>query len=189
MATYSAARHGVTFSQAYEEAMAMAKLDYVMIDCYELRHSGFKNADGTLYVPRIANNYDDVVATLEGDAPANPGETVTFIALPVTAGGMDESDSGQAPALTISFDGVSPLIVQQLDYALDGLEPIQISVRIYASNDFTAPAFLPVLHLTLRDVSISETKVTARATFYDPSNHGFPKQEFTQRRYPGLSSR
>lgn len=189
MTTYTAARHGVAFSVAYEEATGAKPIDYAMLDCYELRHSGFLDEHGALYVPRIVNNMEDIEATLEADAPANPGETVTFVAMPVSAGGLDESDSGQAPALSISFDGVSPLIVQQLDYALEGLEPVFMSVRVYASNDFAAPAFMPVLHLTLRDVSVTETKVTARATFYDPTNLGFPRKEYSRFRYPGLTAK
>jgi len=189
MTTYGDIRHGVQFSLAYEEAMGASPVDYAMLETFELRHSGFRNSDGSLFIPRIVNNFEDIVATLEDDAPANAGELVTFTAMPVTSGGLDESDSGQAPSISVSFDGVGPLIVQQLDYALEGTEPVYITIRVYASNDMAAPAFTPVLHLTIRDVTVSETKVTARATFYDPSNLGFPRQEYSRLRYPGLTAR
>jgi len=189
MTTYGDVRHGVQFSVAYEEAMGAASVEYAMLETFELRHSGFQNADGTTFVPRIVNNFEDIDAQLEADAPVNPGEIVTFTAMPVTSGGLDENDSNAAPSISVSFDGVSPLIVEQLDYALNGIEPVYLTIRVYASNDLSAPAFMPVLHLTLRDVNVTETKVTARATFYDPSNLGFPRQEYSRLRYPGLTAK
>lgn len=185
---YGPTRHGVAYSEAYQEAMGSVPTSYAMLECFELRHPGFMQ-DGVLFVPRIVNNFEDIQAKLEDDAPANPGEYVTFIAMPVSIGGLDETDASQAPALSVSFDGVSPLIVEQLDYALNGLDPVFLTVRVYASNDLTAPAFKPVLHLTLRDVTVTETKVTTNATFYDPSNRAFPKQTYTSALYPGLTQK
>lgn len=185
---YGTVRHGVAYSVAYEEAMGSVPIDYVMLETFELRHSGFRQ-DGLLFVPRIVNNFENIQARLENDAPANPGEYVRFVAMPVSVGGLDETDSSQAPALSVSFDGVSPLIVEQLDYALNGIEPIFMTVRVYASNDLSAPAFKPVIHLTLRDVTVTETKVTTNATFYDPSNRAFPKETYTSARYPGLTQK
>ena len=43
--------------------------------------------------------------------------------------------------------------------------------------------------MTLRDVQVTDTKVTARAVFYDPSNRGFPRQEYSTALYPGLTAR
>ena len=61
--------------------------------------------------------------------------------------------------------------------------------RIYASDDLSGPAVTPVLTMTLRDVVVTDTRVTAKAVFYDPSNRGFPKQEYTTAQYPGLTAR
>ena len=43
--------------------------------------------------------------------------------------------------------------------------------------------------MTLREVLVTDTRVTAKAVFYDPSNRGFPRQEYTADLYPGLSAR
>lgn len=182
-------RHGVSFTAAYEEAMGVAPIEYAMLDCYELRHSGFVDGFGAPFIPRVVNDFQDMTAKLEANAPANAGELVTFTAMAISAGGLDESDNSQAPSISLAFDGVSPLLVTQLDYAIQGLEPVNLTVRVYASNDLMQPAFTPVIHLILRDVTVTETRVTAKAAFYDPSNRGFPRVEYTSKRYPGLSSR
>lgn len=181
--------NGVAFSEAYAEAIAVAPIGRVMLPTYELRHPAFVDADGGLFAVRIVNDHADLVATLEDTAPVDAGEEVTFTALPVEVSGPDESDSGATPVITIAVDGVSPLLVQQLDLALATLVPVTMTERIYASDDLTGPAVTPVVTMTLRDVSVTDTRVSARATFYDPSNRGFPRQEYTSAKYPGLSAR
>ncbi len=181
--------NGVAFSQAYAEAIAVAPVGRVMLATYELRHPAFVDASGALYAVRIVNDHADLVATLEDTAEVDAGEDVTFTALPVEVSGPDESDSGQAPAITFAIDGVSQLLVQQLDYALATLQPVIITERVYASDDLSAPAVQPVLTLTLRDVVVTDTRVSGQAVFYDPSNRGFPKQEYTAAAYPALVAR
>ncbi len=182
--------NGVSFSTAYAEAIATARIDRVMLATYELRHPSFVDpATGGLYAVRIVNDYADLTATLEVTAPVDAGAAVLFTALPVEVSGPDESDSGTAPAITLAIDGVSQILVKQLDYALSTLVPVTVTERIYASDDLSGPAVTPVLTMTLRDVKVTDTRVTARAVFYDPSNRGFPRQEYTQDYYPGLNAR
>lgn len=189
MPTLNPAVNGVQFSAAYAEAIATAPIDRVMLACYELRHSAFLDEFGAAYAPRIVNDHADFTATLEATAPLNPSTAVLFKALPVEVSGPDESDSGQTPAITIAIDGVSQLLVQQLDYALASLEPVQLTERIYASDDPSGPAVMPVLTMVLRDVQVTDTRVTAKAVFFDASNRGFPRQEFTPLLYPGITAR
>ena len=189
MPTFNPAVNGVQFSAAYAEAIATARIDRVMLATYELRHPAFVDANGAAYAARIVNDHADFTGTLEATAPLNPGTAVLFTALPVEVSGPDESDAGQTPAITIAIDGVSQLLVQQLDYALATLVPVQITERIYASDDPSGPATTPVLTMTLRDVQVTDTRVTAKAVFYDPSSRGFPRQEFTTPLYPGLTAR
>jgi len=188
MPTYQTPVNGVSFSKAYAEAMAIAPVSRVMLATYELRHPSFVD-NGAAYAIRIVNDYQDLTATLESTAPVNPSIAVLFKALPVEVSGPDENDGGQTPAISFAVDGVSQLLVQQLDYALATLVPVTITERIYASDDLTAPAVTPVLTMTLRDVQVTDTRVTAKAVFYDPSNRGFPRQEYTSAQYPGLTAR
>lgn len=190
MPTFNPPLNGASFSAAYAEAIAVAPISRVMLPTYELRHPGFIDpATGLLYAVRIVNDHADLLARLEAGAPIDAGTYVTFSALPVEVSGPDESDSGQTPAITFAVDGVSQLLVQQLDYALATLIPVTVTERIYASDDLTGPAVTPVLTMTLRDVVVTDTRVTAKAVFYDPSNVGFPRQEYTQSQYPGLQAR
>lgn len=182
--------NGVSFSAAYAEAIAVAPISRVMLPTYELRHPSFTDPDTGLPTGiRIVNDHADLMATLEASAPVDAGATVLFKALPVEVSGPDESDSGQTPSITFAIDGVSQLLVQQLDYALAGLVPVTVTERIYASDDLSGPAVTPVLTMTLRDVVVTDTRVTAKAVFYDPSNRGFPAQEYTTDLYPGLTAR
>ncbi len=189
MPTYIAPVNGVSFSNAYAEAITVSLTGRVMLPTYELRHPSFVDALGALYAIRIVNDHADLTAQLEASAPVNPSTYVTFSALPVEVSGPDESDSGQTPAITFAIDGVSQLLVQQLDYALATLIPVTVTERIYASDDLTGPAVTPVLTMTMREVVVTDTRVTAKAVFYDPSNRGFPRQEYTADLYPGLSAR
>lgn len=187
MPTYGTPVNGVAFSEAYAEAIATARIDRIMLPTYEIGYYG-DEWDGAFAV-RIVNDHTDLLATLEGSAPWNAGEEVLFVSMPVEVSGPDESDSSQTPSIMIAIDGVSSLLVEQLDRAISNLVPVTITERIYASDDTTAPAVLPVLVMTLRDVKVTDTRVTARAVFYDPSNRGFPREEYTQAAYPGLTAR
>ena len=189
MPSFQTPINGVAFSAAYAEAIAIARIDRVMLATYELRHPSFVDANGALYAIRIVNDHADLTAQLEATAPVNPSTYVTFTALPVEVSGPDESDSGQTPAITFAIDGVSQLLVQQLDLALSALVPVTVTERIYASDDLSGPAVTPVLTMTLRDVQVTDTRVTAKAVFYDPSNRGFPRQEYLTAQYPGLTAR
>lgn len=182
MPTYLPSRGGVLLSEAYAEAAARARLDRVMLATYELRHSSFTAV-------RIVNDYQNFTGTLEATAPVDPGAAVEFIALPIQISGPEEGDNNEAPAISITIDNVSRILAEQLDLAVASLEPIYITERIYASDEPEAPAVLPVLTLVLREAEVSENRVTARAAFYDPTNRGFPKQEYTTELYPGLSAR
>lgn len=177
MPTYQDAQHGVSISEAYAEAAASAPADRVTYYTYELSHPLF---DERIL---IVNDFQALTATLE------TGEAVEFIACPVDVVGPDESDSGKSPTINVRIDGVSSIVVAQLDKALGSTDKITITERQYVSDDLTAPAILPPLTLTLVSVEVGETTVTAEAGFSDPVNRGFPAKEYTAREYPGIPAR
>ncbi len=177
MPTYQDAQHGVSLSEAYAEAAASAPADRIMHYTYELNHPLFDEP------VRIVNDFVPLTATLE------TSETVEFIACPVDVVGPDESDSGKSPTINVRIDGVSSIVVAQLDKALGSTDKITITERQYVSDDLTAPAILPPLTLTLVSVEVGETTVTAEAGFSDPVNRGFPAKEYTAREYPGIPAR
>ena len=190
MPAYQAPVGGVAFSTAYAEAITTARIDRVMLPTYELRHPSFVDpVTGLLYAVRIVNDHADLTAKLESTAPMNASTYVFFKALPVEVSGPEESDSGTAPSIAFAIDGVSQELAAQLDYAIATLDPVTVTERIYANDDLTGPAVTPVVTMTLHDVQITDTRVTARAMNRDPSQRGFPKREFTTAEYPGLAAR
>ena len=103
MPTYLDAQHGVSLSEAYAEAAASAPAERLMHYTYELSHPLF---DERIC---IVNDFENLTATLEG------GDTVDFIACPVDVVGPDESDAGKSPTISVKIDGVSSIVVGQLD--------------------------------------------------------------------------
>ena len=177
MPSYLDAQHGVSLSEAYAEAAAAAPVHRVMLATYELSHPWFEQP---LY---IVNDFDPFMATLE------TSEEVQFVPCPVEVVGPEESDAQKAPTVSVRIDGVSTFIAQQMDLAAQSMAKITLVERIYASDDPSAPAIMPPLRLTLRDVQVGETTVTAEAGFADHVNRGFPSRDYLAREYPGLSAR
>jgi hypothetical protein len=188
MPEYLPALHGVSFSEAAAEAIAVDH-ERVLLTCIELRHSEFVDDDGEPYAIRIVADNEDFEATLEDGAPMDAGETVTFKAVPLQISGPDETDSSEAPMLRVAIDGISALVVPQLDLAVQTLEPVMMTIRLYAADDPSGPAMMPVMPpMVLRDVEVGETQVTASASFADPANRGFPRRDYLLTEYPGLGA-
>jgi hypothetical protein len=177
MPTYLDQQHGVSLSEAYAEAAACAPAGRAMLACYALNHPSF---DAPVY---IVSDHQNFTATLE------TSEEVEFVACPVDVVPPEESDDGRSPTIAVRIDGVSRILADQLDLASGSLDLITITERIYASDDPSAPAVMPPLEMTLRDVTVSETTVTAQAGFSDPVNTGFPAKDYLAREYPGLAAR
>lgn len=176
MPVYLDQQHGVSLSEAYAEAAASAPAHRAMLATYEL----YSPTIGSIY---IVNDHQPFTATLEDSSE------VEFVACPVEVVGAEESDDGRSPLVTVRIDGVSSLIVAQLEMAVGVMEKLTLTERIYASDDPSGPAVMPPLVLTLKEVEVSETTVTARAGFTDPVNRAFPGKEYLSREYPGLTAR
>lgn len=174
---YQDEQFGVSLSEAYAEAVASAPADQVVLYTYEITHSTFE--DRIL----IVNDFHPLFATLE------TGEEVEFIPCPVLVTAPEQSDNGASPAIDVQIDGVSGMLAERLDAAIVTHEKIGIIERVYVSNDTSAPATVPPLSLTLRDVEVSETTVKASAAYDDPVNKGFPAKDYNIREYPGLTAR
>lgn len=183
MTTYLGAINGASISDAYAEAAAYAPTHRAMLETISLSHASF---DATV---RIVNDHADLQARLESSDEDVLGTLVTYTALPISTQWPEESDNGQAPAFRITVDGVSGILAQQLDKALSTLDPVYMTVRLYASDDLDAPANDPPLRLVLTSCSLSDTRVTATATYGDPANRGFPGKDYTRAEYPGLAAR
>lgn len=188
MPDYRATRKGITYSEALAAAYASAPEDEVVLDTLEFRHPTFVDG-GSPFAIRVVNDHSSLTATLEDDAPLNPGATVEFAAVYFAFTRPGESDSGSLPEVEITVDNVARHLMPYLDAAKESREPIQVTWRPYLASDLTGPHMNPPLTLTLRSVSCGMTTVTARAGYGDLTNRRFPAIEYTAKKFPGLSAR
>ncbi len=183
MPTYLDPLNGVSLSVALAEAAAIAPITRVMIPTYELRHP-------SLATPvRVAANHEDVLATLEDDAPEDASTEVEFLACAVSIGRPEESDTAASPSISLTINNVSGLMSDALRTARGSAVPWELTERVYASDDTSAPAVLPVLTLTMTSAEIDGTTVVLTCSYGDPANLSVPAITFTPAEYPGLAAR
>lgn len=173
-------RRGVTFTEAWQEAAAIAPITRTILLAYELWHP-------TLVEPiRFVNDLEDLTATLEADAPRNAGEAVTFVACQVSMKRPEESDTAASPSLELSRPDVAGLMNAALKAAAGSFESWILIEREFASDDTTGPARLPPLSLELESVTMGDTDLAIAAQFDDDFNVAIPRLTFKRSEYPGL---
>lgn len=59
--------------------------------------------------------------------------------------------------------------------------------RPYLSTDLSVPQMIPPLTLVLSDVQANITKITAKARMMDIGNRSFPNENYTPKRFAGLT--
>jgi hypothetical protein len=181
MPTYLPPLRGVSYSHAYAEASAIAPITRAMLWAYELWHP-------TLAAPiYFVDDRADLVATIEAGAPRGAGTSPTFVACPLSIGRPEESDGAASPEVNLSREGVSGLLKQAFDAARGSLVPWVLIERLYASDDTSGPAKLPVLTYQLNGSDITGAVATIRASFADPANVSIPRLTFRRAEYPGLA--
>ena len=183
MPVYQQPLRGVRRSEAYAEAMAVAPIAAAVLYTLEITHPD-------LAAPiRLVLNDRNITAKLESDAAEDADTYVEWTAITLGLQLPEEVDSNASPPTRLWIDGVSSLVASELEVAAESLEAVNVAVRTYMSNDLTGPASLPPLRLELRDIEITETRVTATAAYADFSNTRFPAKSFTADEHPGLAVR
>jgi hypothetical protein len=166
-------RKGVTLTEALQESAAVAPIARAMLYAYELWHP-------SLTEPlRWVDDKADLLATLEADAPRNPGAEVEFMLCPIDAQRPEESDTAAAPRLAMG----------RLDTArdsADALEPWELIERVYASDDTSRPAMLPPRTMELTSMQIAGPAGSFEAAFDDDNGEAVPAIRFTRKEHPGL---
>ena len=181
MPTYRTALRGVSFSQAYAEAIAIAPIQRAMLYAYELYHP-------LLTAPiRFVNDRADLTATLEASAPRNASTAVTFAACLLDIGRPEESDTAASPEVTLAREGISGILSAALAQARGSLVPWVLIERVFASDDLSAPHQLPVLTYQPSSADITGMAASLRASFADPANVSIPRLTFRRTEYPGLA--
>lgn len=186
MPIYLPALKGITLSEALAEAAAIAPIERAILETFELRHI-------SLEVPvRVVNDFTSIFATLESDAPANASQTVEFIAAAVKVNKAEESDAAAAPEITLQIDNVSGVYSEALRIARNSNFPNRswdLTYRLYASDDLSGPALLPVLSLYVLSVDLTAKTALLHCKYADIVNIGVPRLPFRIDQYPGLDPR
>jgi hypothetical protein len=180
MPVYKTARHGVQLSEALHEAAVVASVRYIIFVTFELWHSSF---DEPIYV---VDNYEDLIAKKESTATRDASTYVTFMKSAIRHSKPEESDTAATPEITLEVDNVSGPISRALRTARGSLNPWELTMRLYASNDLTAPDQSPPTKLLVTGIEVSEETATLTASYGDPANFKVPKLTFKRSEYPGL---
>lgn len=170
-----------TLSDALDEAYASAPSSEVVLHTLEIRHPDFTQPI------RVVRDHQDFDAYLEADAPENPGEEVTFIAMAFDFT-LPEVTKSTSPEIEIGLDNVSGEISAYLDIAANSPDLIEVTYRPYLASDPSGPSMNPPLTLTIRSVTADIFRVKAVAGFADLANKKFPSQTYDTERFAGLSS-
>ena len=112
-------------------------------------------------------------------------ETVTFEPVPFTYTLPTKGDA-KLPELTVSICDIDRRVSSFIERARASLQPIYVTLRIYLSNDTTAPQNDPPLVLELTDSTSNKIDTTIRASVADIVNKSFPNERYTRTRFPNL---
>jgi len=168
-----------TLSDAWKEAAASCLHNVALIDTIELSHPGL---DAPV---RLAKVLDD---TIDLGIPEEV-EPVTFRAcafeLALPASGQDGSQD-----LQFSIANVTREIGQVIRQCLSIAAPVQLTQRIYRSDDLTQPQNGTGLVLFLYDVIVNSKQVSGRASFTEIINRKWPVGDsyYSKSRFPALQT-
>jgi hypothetical protein len=188
MPTYLPAVQGIQRSEAIAESMASATAGDPILLTLEIYHPSFVDDNGDPTAARVVNDYRNLAATLEADAPLDASTEVTFIGVPFRYTRQEQTDSGAPAGVQIEIDNVSLAITRLLAQLPGSLDPIRCIEREYLPSDTSAPHVLPVTKLYLSGVEVDVTSVKATVSFGDLTNRRFPVDEYTREQWPALAA-
>lgn len=175
----------VTLSEAWKEACSVAPSGIVQLHTLEFRHPNFMDEFNAPTAIRVVLDHAELNAKLESDAPRNPGEYVVFV--PMNFGlQLPNVESVAMPELQLWIDNAVRDIEDALALATASPYPVEVTYRMYLSNDLTGPQNNPPLTFTLKNPEADDFQVTATASSSDTGNRQFPNEDYTPDRFPGL---
>jgi hypothetical protein len=183
MPTYLPPLRGISQSEALAEARAYATAGDPPLVTAAL----YFTTDAGLQAVYAVNDFEELQATLEADAPLDGGDEVTFQPVPMRARLPDETDDSPG-SVAIEIDHVTRVLAPYLREATLRQDPILMMLRTYLPSDSSAPHETPPLTLELENAGANATTVSAQAGFGDLTNRRFPKAEYRPENYQGLSA-
>ena len=155
-----------TLSEALKEAYASTPSNITILHTLELRHPAFKDEKGNSTAIRVVRDNVNHTCRLEDNAPLDGGKEVEFVAL----------------AFDLELPPVENIPVPEISLSLDN-----VSYRPYLSNDLSCPQMDPPITLVITEITADISKISATARMMDIGNKSFPAENYTVKKYPGLS--
>jgi hypothetical protein len=175
-----------TLTEALKEAYASAPSNVTILHTLELRHPSFVDDDGNLTAIRVVRDNVNHICTLEDTAALDAGKAVEFIAMAFDLQ-LPPVEAVPVPEITLTLDNVSTELMQYLDNAIETQDMIEMTYRPYLSDDTSCPQMDPPITLVISDIQVDVLKITATARMMDIGNKSFPSENYTVKKYPGLS--
>jgi len=141
---------------------------------------GVAPPDSAFYIIRATKAYD-LPLVLGGDL-----KTFEPVGFSMTLPGQNDQGIQDIGIAVDNVDGRVLEVIQ--DLAATG-QPVDVYYRPYMSSDLTQPQMVPPLKLTLSGVKVTDTQVSARASFADIVNMKFLNREkYSAARFPSLNN-
>lgn len=175
-----------SLSDAIKEAYASAPSGLVTLVTLEFRHPNFVDESGNPASIRVVNDHANLTATLEADAPLNPGESVIFISFNFDFQ-LPNVESVATPEMVLVLDNVTREIEDNLALATASPYEIQVTCRLYLSNDLTGPQNNPPYTFNITTCEADDFRVTCRCSMGNVANRQFPSKDYTVQLFPGLN--
>lgn len=181
------------WTEALEEAYAVAPADDYVVHTLELIHPSFVDGSGSADSVRIALDKRAWDLRYEATAPLFAGEVKTFepLAMQITLPEQSETSFG---SLKLSLDNVPRTIWPKLQAGARVRATALViyrewvAVRNVATGVYT-PSEAPDMiidQLTMKIVTATVLRLEGNATFVDLLNKAFPRRYFSAVDFPGL---
>lgn len=173
------------YAQALKEAYASVPAEQVILDTLELRHPAFVDDEGRPAAARIVRGFENLFATLEADAPMDPGRTVEFVAMPFDFK-LPGFEEGRVPELGITLDNIGRELQGWLEAASSSPQVLEATYRPYLVSDLSGPQMDPPIHMLVTEVSSDVFQIRLKASMDDVNNWAFPHRVYQPSEFPGL---
>jgi len=91
-----------------------------------------------------------------------------------------------SPTISLTVDNADLAVSRFLANAKKFAIPLEVTLRVYLSNDLTTPQNIPPIRLFAKDFSISGGVVSCQLRWLDLANSPFPNSYYTATRCPSL---
>lgn len=172
------------WDEAYERYAAGVEKGYVLLETLEIHHSQIVDDQGQTAI-RVVNDTVEHSLLLEGSAPRQAGQWVTFYPIPFEWE-FPDFEEGRSPEAQVRVDNIRREIAKYLNGAELSNSPMQVIYRVYMSNDKSKVSHGPYSFI-IREIAESGDSISGRATFANPQNLKFPRRVYEEDEFPTLT--